>query len=151
MSFQEHKDKMNEQDRWEYLISLDEELLQGGVILPEWCSFIVREADIAFTAEANLASILTAVSAIETYLKAEYSTTGNEKLVKLIDQASIDPDLRTDLHTVRRFRNKWVHVDDPWDDKMLIEMPDDYEDELANMAFFAMRCLRRTIYENPIV
>jgi hypothetical protein len=41
---------MNIDERWSYLVALDEdeELLKGSVILSEWCSFIVREADTAF-------------------------------------------------------------------------------------------------------
>lgn len=65
---------MVEKERWDYLFALDDELLRGGVMLSEWCSFIVREADIAFVHGAFLATILTTVSAIETYLRAEYST-----------------------------------------------------------------------------
>lgn len=142
---------MNQNERWEQLVSLDEELLNGGVILSEWCSFIVREADMAFAAGANLASILTAVSGIETYLRSEHSMTGRERLVDLIDRASIDAGLKTDLHLLRRYRNKWVHVDEPWNDALLLERPDDTEQEVERMAFFAARALRRTIYESQWV
>jgi len=48
---------MTSDDRWDHLIALDDELLKGGVILSEWCSFIVREADTAFASGAYLASI----------------------------------------------------------------------------------------------
>jgi hypothetical protein len=65
---------------------------------------------------ANLASILTAVSGIETYLRSEHSATGKERLVELINQASLDDKLKNDLHTLRTYGNKWVHIDDPWDD-----------------------------------
>jgi hypothetical protein len=142
---------MNTEERWAHLVALDEELLKGGVILPEWCSFIVREADIAFVNGAHLASILTAVSAIETYLRSEYPKTGNERLFTLIDESPIDIELKIDLHKLRKYRNKWVHVDDPWEDSKLIETPEKYELELEDMAFFAARLLRRTIYENPWV
>lgn len=104
---------MERDERWEELVALDEELLQGGVILSEWCAFIVREADIAFVNSAHLASILTSVSGIETYLRSEYSATGKERLVELINQALIDDDLKNDLHKLRKYRNKWVHIDDP--------------------------------------
>lgn len=104
---------MNQDERWTQLIALDEELLKGGVILSEWCSFIVREADTAFASGAHLASILTAVSGIETYLRSEHSETGKERLVELINRASIDSSLKADLHTLRKYRNKWVHVDNP--------------------------------------
>lgn len=142
---------MNTAERWAHLVALDEELLKGGVILSEWCSFIVREADTAFTNGAHLAAILTAVSGIETYLRSEHAVRGSERLVALINRASIPSDLKNDLHTLRKYRNRWVHVDDPWNDSDLLEKPEDTVRELERMAFFAARALRRTIYENPWV
>jgi hypothetical protein len=142
---------MNQDQSWAQLIALDEELLKGGVILSEWCSFIVREADMAFAGGAHLASILTAVSGIETYLRSEHSETGKERLVELINCATIDGGLKDDLHMLRRYRNKWVHVDEPWNDESLLERPEEAEQELERMAFFAARALRRTIYENQWV
>ncbi|QNH05157.1 hypothetical protein HNQ27_21185 [Pseudomonas sp. B11D7D] len=142
---------MTENERWAHLVALDDELLKGGVILSEWCTFIVRDADTAFANGAHLAAILTAVSGIETYLRSEYSKTGRERLVELINIAEIDASLKTDLHTLRKYRNKWVHVDNPREDEELLEHPETVEDELEEMAFFAVRALRRTIYENQWV
>ena len=93
---------MNQDECWAQLVALDEDLLKGGVILSEWCSFIVREADTAFANGAHLASILTAVSGIETYLRSEHSETGKERLVDLINRASIDSSLKDDLHFLRK-------------------------------------------------
>ncbi|WP_370203233.1 hypothetical protein [Alloalcanivorax venustensis] len=143
--------RMNEAERWNHILSLDEELLKGGVILSEWCSFIVRESDSAFVHGANLASILTAVSGIETYLRSEYAKKERSTLFELINDAPIADDLRFDLHTLRKYRNKWVHVNDPWDDQSLIDTPEEAERELEEMALFAARALRRTIYENQWV
>jgi len=142
---------MNQDERWAQIIALDEELLKGGVIISEWCTFIVREADVAFAAGAHLASILTAVAGIETYLRSEHSETGKERLVQLINCASVDDCLKTDLHVLRKYRNKWVHIDEPWNDASLLEHPEETELELERMAFFAARLLRRTIYENQWV
>lgn len=139
---------MNADERWALLMALDDELLRGGVILSEWCAFIVREADTAFANGAHLASIITAVSAIETYLRSEHAATGKERLVELIDKSSIDARLKDDLHVLRKYRNRWVHVDEPWNDSKLLEQPDVTERELESMALFAARALRRTIYEN---
>jgi hypothetical protein len=139
---------MNEEERWNHLVYLDEELLKGGVILSEWCSFIVREADMAFARGAFLASILTAVSGIETYLRSEYGNNETERLYDLINRASIDNNLKKDLHTLRTYRNKGVHVNDPWNDENLIESPEKFQKELEEMAFFAAKALRRMIYEN---
>jgi len=140
---------MNEEERWSHLVSLDEELLKGGVILSGWCSFIVREADTAFVKGAHLASILTAVSGIETYLRSEYAQSSKDRLFKLIEESPIDDGLKSDLHKLRKYRNKWVHVDDPWDDESLLESPENHERELEEMAFLGARLLRQMIYENP--
>ncbi len=48
---------MNQEERWAFLVALDEELLKGGVVLSEWCSFIVREADTAFANGAHLGRV----------------------------------------------------------------------------------------------
>jgi len=138
-------------ERWQYLVALDEEVLKGGVILSEWCCFIVRETDVACASGANLASILPVVSGIETYLKSEYSVTGKERLIDLINLASIDDGLKDDLHTLRKYRNKWVHIYEPLDDEKLLLRSDDSEFELLQMAFLAARTLRRTTYESQWV
>ena len=142
---------MNPDDRWSHLIALDEKLLKGGVVLSEWCSFIVREADTAFVNSAHLASILTAVSGIETYLRSEYAKNGRARLIELIDLSPIPDALKDNLHRLRKYRNKWVHIDEPWDDSELLENPETTEEELEEMALFAARLLRETIYENPWV
>jgi hypothetical protein len=142
---------MTEDERWAHLVALDDEMLKGGVVLSEWCAFIVRDADKAFASGAHLAAILTSVSGIETYLRSEHSKTGRERLVELINSAEIDVSLKADLHALRRYRNRWVHVDRPWEDDALLEHPEVVDDELEEMAFFAVRALRRTIYENQWV
>jgi hypothetical protein len=137
-------------ERLEYLLRLDDELLLGGVILSEWCNSIVREADIAFVHGAHLASILTAVSGIETYLRSEAREDGRP-LVQLIDCADIDPALRADLHRLRKYRNRWVHVDAPWKDARVLSEPEHFENELEEMALFGARALRRTLYSDQFV
>jgi len=139
------------EDRWEILNALDDELLKGEVILSEWCSCIIREADLAFVSGAHLAAILTAVAGIEAYLRSEYAVTDKEQLVELISNAPIPGDFKNDLHRLRKYRNKWVHVDDPWNDGQLLERPEDTKQELEKMALFAVRSLRRSIYENQWV
>lgn len=133
------------EDRWSYLVSLDEELLLGSVLLSEWAAFVVREADTAFALGADLASILTSVAAIETHLRAEYGDK-SDRLVELINLAAIDEGLRAELHDLRRYRNRWVHVDAPSEDSMVLENPERFEEELAIEAERAARVLRRVLY-----
>jgi hypothetical protein len=137
----------NDEDRWEFLNDLDDELLKGGVILSEWCSFIVREADLAFVAGAHLAVIITAMAGIETYLRSEYGSR-EERLHQLIERSPLDSRLKHDINAVRKYRNKWVHVSEPWYDRDLLDDPEKYDRGLESMAKTAVRVLRRTIYEN---
>ena len=69
--------------------------------MSEWCAFIVRECDHAFVAGANLATIVTAVAAIETYLRAEYASGERVRLADLIDKSSVNQSLRDDIHKLR--------------------------------------------------
>lgn len=141
---------MTEEEKWQYLLDLDEQLLQGGVILSEWATFLIKDADIAFTRGAHLASIITSLAGIETHLRAENGA-GKERLVKLIDESDIEESLKRELHVLRKYRNKWVHVAEPWDDDSLLESPEKYEDELEEMARRCAVALRRFIYTNPWV
>jgi hypothetical protein len=136
---------MNESDRWNYLLRLDEEFLVGDVVLSEWCSMIVQEADKAYARGAFLASILTAVSGIETYLRSEFGGS-RKRLIHLIDEAPISDELKAKLHELRCYRNKWVHIEEPWDDRNLLEHPQHFEADLEEKAHFAARVLRETIY-----
>ncbi|MBN1139101.1 MAG: hypothetical protein JXM73_21150, partial [Anaerolineae bacterium] len=104
---------MTEQQKWDFVNQLDEDLLKGGVILSEWSVFLIRDTDVAFTSGANLAALLTALAGIESHLKYEYGKKKRERLVDLVDRSPIEEDLRQDLHRLRRYRNQWVHVDDP--------------------------------------
>jgi hypothetical protein len=138
---------MTEDDKREYLVGLDETLLQGGVILSEWATFLIKSADIAFVAGAYLASIITGLAAIETHLRGEGGT-NKCRLVDLIEQSDLEDDLRHELQNLRKYRNKWVHVSDPWEDDDLLKSPELYEDELEEMAKRCAVALRRTIYSD---
>jgi hypothetical protein len=142
---------MNQEERWKFITDLDGELLKGGVILSEWCSFIVREADTAFVGSAHLATVVTAMAGIETYLRSEYATRRSTTLHDLVEQSPLDDNLKHDIHALRRFRNRWVHVGDPTEDRELLDDPEKFEQELVQMARVAIRTLRMTIYENQWV
>ena len=139
---------MTEDEKWEYLCALDETLLQGGVILSEWATYLVKSADLAFVGGAHLASIITSLAGVETHLRGEGGSS-KERLVDLIKQSDLEEDLKQELQNLRKYRNKWVHVADPWDDDHLLESPEQHEAELEEMAKRCAVALRRTIYTNP--
>jgi len=139
---------MTEVQKWAYLAELDETLLKGGVILSEWATFLVKDADLAFVGGAYLSFIITALAGIETHLRGEGGT-DKKRLTDLITESDLEEDLKQDLQILRRYRNKWVHVAEPWEDEALLQEPEKYEVELEEMAKRCAVALRRTIYTNP--
>ena len=138
------------EDRENYILKLDEELLIGGVMLSEWSTLLIKDADEAFCNGAYLATILVSQAAIESHLRFEYIDNPSAKnlgFYALIEQSSLPSDLKNGLHTIRKYRNKWVHVNDPGDDTDLLERPEYYEAELEEIALLAIKVLREVIYQ----
>ncbi len=142
---------MNPEERWDFLAQMDEEMLRGGVMLSEWSTVLVRDADTAFANGAFLSAILAAVAGIETHLRSDSQGAGPRRLVDLIDAADVSATIKEDLHRLRRYRNSWVHVESPWDDEALLAKASDYEQALECMAVLAMRTMRKLIYANQFV
>ena len=135
--------------KWEFIVSLDERYLKCGVLLSEWTASLVRDADTAFCSGAYLSAVLAAQAAMECHLRYEYSNYHNSHRLgfyDLIEQSPIDAKLRVELHRIRRFRNRWVHVNDPHDDDDLLARPEYHKRQLGEFAAFTIEQLRRVIY-----
>ena len=109
---------------------------------------MVREADIAFVAGANLATIVIAMAGVETYLRSEHGGESRVTLHKLIEYSPLEERLKVDLQNLRKYRNKWVHMSVPCDDDDLLDHPELYDCDLETTAIAAVRAFRQTIYEN---
>lgn len=143
---------MTEKDKWQYINDLDEELLQGGIVLSEWTTFLVKDAEIAFCSNANLACILACQAAIESHLRFDYfdlSESKNWGFYQLIEKSSLDINLQNELHDLRKFRNKWVYVKEPSNDSDLLERPEYYENELIQVAKKSIRTMLKILYNEP--
>jgi hypothetical protein len=138
-----------EQEKWDFIIELEETLLQGGVILSEWSSFLVRDAMTAWCSGANLAAILSAQAAVESHLRYEYFGPEKSKgcgLFKMLQEAPLEEDVSNSLDKLRRFRNQWVHVNDPSNDQDLLKRPEYHESEIEEMAKLAIESMMRVLY-----
>ncbi|KAB2919883.1 MAG: hypothetical protein F9K30_16845 [Dechloromonas sp.] len=138
---------MSTDEKWAYLVGLDDSLLMGGAMLSEYTSALVRSADLAFVGDAFLACIITSLAVIETHLRSE-ARTKEGRLVDLISSALIADDLKAELHILRKCRNRWVHVAEPWEDESC-EYTEESEAELEEVAKRCLVAMRRTIYANP--
>jgi hypothetical protein len=145
---------MTEEEKWDYINQLDEELLLGGVILSEWTTFLAKDAETAFCSGAHLASILASQSAIESHLRHDYFNLADPKrwsFYDLIEKANLDSELKKELHNLRIYRNKWVHVNDPSNDNELIERPEYYETELEEFSKATIKIMLKILYINQDV
>ena len=144
---------MTEKQKWEYINRLDEELLLGGVVLSEWTTFLAKDAEIAFCSGAYLSSILASQAAIESHLRYEYFSDNNTKkwsLYNLIENSQFDNNLKSELHDLRIYRNKWVHVNEVEEDSQLLEKPEYYEAELFEISKRAIKSMLRVLYSNQL-
>jgi hypothetical protein len=145
---------MTEEEKRSYILELDEKLLKGGIILSEWPTFLAKDAEEAFCLGANLASILAAQAAIESHLRFEHYDSDEKKnsaFHELIENSDFPEQLKNDLHLLRRYRNKWVHVKDPNEDLNLLEKPSLFEEEIEAMAKHAMRVMLGAFYQKQFV
>jgi hypothetical protein len=145
---------MTELEKWDYINILEEKFLLGGVIISEWSNFLAKDAEVAFCSGANLAAILAAQAAIESHLRYEYFDPIETKgwgLYRLLENAQLPLDLKSNLHRLRLFRNQWVHVEDPTQDDHLLNKPGYYEEELEKMAKLAIESMLRVLYIEQFV
>jgi hypothetical protein len=125
--------------------------LKGGVTTSEFAIYMARDAETAFVSGAELSAILAACATIETYLRTELigEIRTSATLAQLIEKSEFPADLKTDLERLRLYRNRWVHVRDPAEDKKLLEHPGIVEAEIAEYADLAVRSMIRAICSNP--
>jgi hypothetical protein len=135
-------------DRWDYINKLEDELLLGGVIISEWSAFLVQDAEEAFCSGANLAAILVSQAAIESHLRYEYASSQVHKRLsfyELIEQSPLPEEMKRDLHILRKYRNRWVHVNDPNNDADLLVRPEYYEEEVERIAYMTIKLLLQVV------
>lgn len=140
---------MTEDEKWDLIIKLDDELLVGGVILSEYVSELIRNVDLSFVAGANWAAIITSIAAMESYFRSEYNDDDDKKLYELINESDLEATDKDNLHNLRRYRNTIVHVKRPWDDEIILNSYDKFIEDVEQITINALRLLRKIVYSNP--
>lgn len=114
------------------LLDIQEEVLQGGISVQDWTTFQLMNAYISYCAGATLSCIIMCQTAIESYLRDDEHLS-DMSFLDLIENCSYDQEIKGKLHKLRKYRNKWTHINDH-DNEFLIE-----ENELEEMALFSYR------------
>ncbi len=142
---------MNKEDREKFFIEQEEKLLVGGATFSEWCTFISKSVYDAFINGADLATVITALACIETYFRTEDSSSRKKDLCTLIDQYPfLDADDHQDLHKLRKYRNRWVHINAP-DDLPILFYEEEFLKEAEEMAFLSVRLLLTVLFSHPFI
>ncbi|WP_156945704.1 hypothetical protein [Roseicyclus elongatus] len=97
------------QERDQWAIRIEEELLVGGAAFSEWATLMSFEAHTAFVAGADIATIILCSSACETHLRTE-ANDFKSRFIELIDSSTLAETPKNELHWLRRTRNDWAHI-----------------------------------------
>jgi hypothetical protein len=133
--------------------SLWDENMRGGAILSEFSIFLATDAESAFQADADLSTIFTACAAIETHLRFENSSRTKEKVTfaQMTDSQGLPVELKENLAKLRKFRNTWIHVENPnFDIELQIE-PEIVHSELAEMSELAIKLMVQVLCADQFV
>jgi hypothetical protein len=141
---------MTLEEKEAFVLSLEDELLKGGVMLPEWTTRISQEAIESFVGGRHLACLLTGMAAIETQLRSDHGGS-QTRLQDLVKESGFPNALKESLHSLRRYRNRWVHVSDPWDDQVLLGKSDAVEEELFQMSKLCVELMMRVLFSKQWV
>jgi 3-keto-L-gulonate-6-phosphate decarboxylase len=138
------------QEREAFVSSMWDQYHRGGLTLSEYATFMAENAEAAFLAGADLATLLAACATIETYLRAELGAE-RSSFCDLINESDLPDDLIKALHQIRIFRNRWVHVHDPDDDEALLASPEIVLSEIESHAILSFKSMVRTLCSNQWV
>jgi len=136
-------------DKQAYIDELWNTELKGGIELSEYSTFLAKDAGIALVSGAFIAAIIVSCSAIESHLR--FDGAQGRSLYELMTRVGFSQSLADEINKVRKFRNEWVHVNEPELDEKLLKNPEMIEKQCEEMAMLAYQCLVRALCFNQYV
>lgn len=133
---------MNKKEK--QLMDIQEDVLKGGICIQDWTTFQLENAYISYCAGANLACVVMCQAAIESYIRDDEKLS-DRSFYDLIENSSFNTNIKTKLHKLREYRNKWAHINNKDNDFII----DEYE--LENMALFSYRLALEIFHYYPFV
>lgn len=127
------------------LIKIQDGVLKGGICVQDWTTFQLENAYIAFCSGADLACILMCQAAIESYMRDDEQLS-DRNFYDLIEHCSYNDDMKLELHKLRKYRNKWIHINEQNDSEFNI----DYK-ELEDMSVFSYRLALEVFHYYPFI
>ena len=130
--------------REQTLLDIQDDVLKGGICVQDWTTFQLENAYISYCAGANLSCIVMCQATIESFMRDDEQLS-DRIFYDLIENSSYNQDMKEKLHTLRKYRNKWAHINEQ-NNEFLID-----EKELEKMALFSYRLALEVFHYYPYV
>lgn len=137
-----NRDKKNDRERT--LLDIQDDVLKGGICVQDWTTFQLENAYISYCAGANLSCIVMCQATIESFMRDDEQLS-DRSFYDLIENCSYDQDMKTKLHTLRKYKNKWTHINEQINDFLIDEK------ELEKMALFSYRLALEVFHYYPFI
>jgi hypothetical protein len=115
--------------------------------MSDFASELIRNADLCFASGAFVACLVMSGATIETSLREE--GTDGDRFIELIDASDFDASTKAAMHELRRERNRWVHIDNPWGECDLEDQYGRGHPDLESKCKGALRLMRSVVYSAP--
>ena len=131
-------------DREQALLGIQNDVLKGGICVQDWTTFQLENAYKSYCAGANLSCIVMCQATIESYMRDDEKLS-DRSFFNLIKNSSYDQEMKEKLHKLRKYRNKWTHINEQ-DNEFIID-----EKELEEMALFSYRLALEVFHYYPFI
>lgn len=126
------------------LLDIQEDVLRGGICVQDWTTFQLENAYISYCAGAKLSCVVMCQAAIESFMRDDEGLS-NRNFNNLIEESSYDNEMKEKLHVLRKYRNKWTHINEK-DEDFYVD-----EEELETMALFSYRLALEVFHYYPFI
>ena len=128
--------------RGQTLLEIQDDVLKGGICVQDWTTFQLENSYISYCAGATLSCIVMCQATIESYMRDD-ERLSDRSFFDLIENCSYDQYMKDKLHKLRKYRNKWTHINEQ-NNEFLID-----EKELEEMALFSYRLALEVFHYYP--
>lgn len=126
------------------LLDIQEDVLRGGICVQDWTTFQLENAYISYCAGAKLSCVVMCQAAIESFMRDD-ERLSDRNFNNLIEESSYDNEMKEKLHILRKYRNKWTHINEK-DEEFYVD-----EEELETMALFSYRLALEVFHYYPFI
>ena len=130
--------------REQTLIEIQDDVIKGGICVQDWTTFQLENAYKSYCAGATLSCIVMCQATLESFMRDDEQLS-DRSFYDLIENCSYDRYMKDKLHKLRKYRNKWTHINEQ-NNEFLID-----EKELEEMALFSYRLALEVFHYYPYI